>query len=317
MAKPDIRLGEKLLTLVAAGDENAPDIHVRKEGEGESTLSFNADWANLKVGGGDGSDPEGDIWVRDAGGNRRIQISSGGGRVPDLTQNRVWVDGRTGRIDLGSGPEGTENPDLRLEASTGSLHVGGDLQETPGGGAPAGRVAVHSELQTASEPTAEELRRATELDDGGDGSVVRVGDDSTDGLLSLYWEGSPGTVLGRGILEMGSTGSTGGVELDTRGQGNTIQVRGRHGTFKAETHTGATAAELQSRGRLVVGGENIEGAVMLRHLGDEETKYRVKATEDGLEFQYLVGTSGDFSTAMEIDPTDGTVRVTGGSVESL
>ncbi|MEF8886737.1 MAG: hypothetical protein V5A30_02950 [Haloarculaceae archaeon] len=120
------------------------------------------------------------------------------------------------------------------------------------------------------------------------------------------------------------------VVMDLKAENNAgnpqaiIGGEGTDGVITAKDGNDTTTAEIQAaKGNLVAGGDDTEGTVLIRHTdgSGNSVNYRLKATQQGLVFSTMKAQSGgnpsvSSQQALRIDP-DGTVRVKGGSVQSL
>lgn len=152
MAQPDIYLEDDRITVVGDdggetdGGTEKGDLEVSANKDDDPSIRLNADWANLTLGGGDGKAPEGDVKLRDGDGNMRVQINAGGGPRNAPNEDRVWIDGDSGLIDIGEGEENGITLETDLEHSWDARIALGEsrlnVSRAGGGAASPGAVAI-------------------------------------------------------------------------------------------------------------------------------------------------------------------------------
>lgn len=77
-------------------------------------------WATIDLGGGDGSNSDGDIKLKDQDGKPRVHFDAGGGGPKDSGSNRIYLDGSTSRAVF-SAQDGTDR--VSLDGQTGQIGV--------------------------------------------------------------------------------------------------------------------------------------------------------------------------------------------------
>jgi hypothetical protein len=397
MANPDILLEQDRISVVGGngpeetGGTERGDLEITTAEGDPASIRLNADRANLTLGGGSGAAPEGDLRLVDENENLRIQVTAETGNRNAPNDDRVWIDGGTGKITLGDG----ENDFVHLNGEDAEVEVRdvtGDAQARlnntglmlsqftgePGtvvaapfippdtrdtirlfgnqGRAAIGNNFVSGSLELYRSGDTSEFHKTVDID-GENGRVVltdhndndRVTLDAGKGELRLY--GAPpgsGTDAPEITLEAGQNRAkayiggfdrSGQIWLAKQSSGNQLSIPidldaeharvtvggdGTDGVLKATDGSGSTTAEVQAAdGNLVAGGDGTEGTVLLRHTdgSGNSVNYRLTATQQGLVFSTMKSSSGNNPTlnqqeALRIDP-DGTVRVKGGSVQSL
>lgn len=397
MANPDILLEQDRISVVGGngpeetGGTERGDLEITTAEGDPASIRLNADRANLTLGGGSGSAPEGDLRLRDTNENLRIQVTAETGNRNAPNDDRVWIDGGTGQITLGDG----ENDFVHLNGGDAEIEVRdvtGDAQARlnniglmlseftgePGTVAVAplvppdtrdtirlfgdqaraaiGNNFVSGSLELYRSGDTSDFHKTVDID-GENGRVTltdrndndRVTLDAGKGELRLY--GTPpgsGTDAPEITLEAGQNRAkayiggfdrSGQIWLAKQSSGNQLSIPidldaedarvtvggdGTDGVLKATDSGGSTTAEIQAAdGNLVAGGDGTEGTMLIRHTdgSGNSVNYRLTATQQGLVFSTMRSPSGSGSTtseqeALRIDP-DGTVRVKGGSVQSL
>lgn len=98
---------------LATGRSATPDVTVEP------------DSASLALGGGDGSNSTGDVALQDGAANARVQLTGGVGSKQDPGENRVFVDGAGGRIELGERRTGSGGTDIELVPADATAILGG------------------------------------------------------------------------------------------------------------------------------------------------------------------------------------------------
>ena len=125
MANPDILLEQDRISVVGgSGPEETNgtergDLEITASEGDPASIRLNADRANLTLGGGGGRAPEGDLKIRDANENLRIQVSAETGNRTAPGEDRVWIDGGTGQITLGDG----ENDFVHLDGGDAEIEI--------------------------------------------------------------------------------------------------------------------------------------------------------------------------------------------------
>lgn len=132
MANSDVFLRQDRVSVIGGDGSEVEDgrergdLEVTVGKDAEPSVTLNADWANVTLGGGAGKATEGDVRLLQADGRERIKISadSDDGNVTG-NDNTVSIDGGSGRITLAptSRSAGTNTPTIALNGSDGMINL--------------------------------------------------------------------------------------------------------------------------------------------------------------------------------------------------
>ena len=127
MANPDILLEQDRISVVGGigpeetGGTERGDLEITTAEGDPASIRLNADRANLTLGGGSGAAPEGDLRLVDENENLRIQVTAETGNRNAPNDDRVWIDGGTGKITLGDGENEGEGGTILFTGATSSV----------------------------------------------------------------------------------------------------------------------------------------------------------------------------------------------------
>lgn len=144
MSNSDILLHQNQIEVVAT---NGSGLVVATEEGADPDATLRPRWASLTLGGGAGSNSDGDIKLRDRDGNTRVHFDGKGNGPADPENTQVFVDGRGGKIELGKGPTLDEDEDTN---ALGEIEIWGNYSgDNPGqadirmrGASPAGDARI-------------------------------------------------------------------------------------------------------------------------------------------------------------------------------
>lgn len=108
MSNSDILLHDNQIEVVAT---DGSGLVVTTEEGADPDATLRPKWASLTLGGGAGSNSDGDIKLKDRDGNTRVHFDGKGNGPADPETTQVFVDGRGGKIELGKGPTLDEGDD--------------------------------------------------------------------------------------------------------------------------------------------------------------------------------------------------------------
>ena len=255
MAKSDVLLRDDRVSVVGGG---APEVEGGREtgdlevsiGENKDpSVTLNADRANITLGGGDGAAPEGDLKLLDGGERNRVQITAEGGNRPSVDENRVWIDGGTGELELSTERSGEESA-VRISADQGEFV---DAEINVGGPVTGGTVDGAAHITAiAGEGDAGPAGTAGFSDYGRIEESVSIRGDSA--LLSLGYSVTRKTVQNapdtdaEGPYGVGGNTSSGSITYE--------RVAGENGKIFFDDGHGSNIRVIAEDGKLKIGGDS-------------------------------------------------------------
>jgi hypothetical protein len=346
MPNPDILLEQDRISVVGGngpeetGGTERGDLEITTAEGDPATIRLNADRANLTLGGGSGGAPEGDLRLRDANENLRIQVTAQTGNRNAPTEDRVWIDGGKGQIALGDG----ENDFVHLDGENAEVEVRdftGDAQARLNNIGLMLSQFTGSDRVVTSPLIDPETRETIRL--FGDQARAAIGNNFVSGTLNLYRSGPTDSSDGffhetvaidgeEARATLGGSDRSGQVTLTDRNDNDRVTLDAGTGELRlygTPPGSGTDAPEItleagQNRAKAYIGGFDRSGQIWLAKQSsgnqlsipiDLDAEHaRVTVGGDGTD-GVLKATDSGGSTTAEIQAADGNLVAGGDGTE--
>ena len=320
MANPDILLEQDRISVVGgSGPEETNgtergDLEITASEGDPASIRLNADRANLTLGGGSGRAPEGDLKLRDANDNLRIQVTAETGNRLARGQDRVWIDGGRGQISLGDG----ENDFVTLDGENAEVEVRdvtGDTQaRLDNYGLTLTEFTGRENVVTVPFFSAD--TRAT-IRVSGDSATADIGNSFVDGTVNLYRSGDTSEFHKTIALDgkeaqatLGGSNRSGRVTLTDSNDNDRVTLdagKGELRLYGTPPGGGTDAPEItleagQNRAKAYIGGFDRSGQIWLA----KQSSGNQLSIPIDLDAEHARATVGG-------DGTDGVVKTTDSS----